>query len=775
MFSAWRDGAKSITEGLVRVRKLGDNRPETEYLGGMSVTDPSMTPSMLAPPDPADHSALCDAKHAQPHSLLGLHAAHVAGEDGWIIRAFNPDASSVEWVPDEGSAANMQPIGGGLFAHFIAGEQPRYRFRFAFADGSIVERGDPYRFLPLIGELDQHLISEGTHLRLWQVLGANARIVDGEAGTAFGLWAPNASRVSVVGNFNGWDGRVLPMRSLGTSGIWELFVPGIGHGEHYRFELLNANGKVALKADPCGQFMDQPPETASRIWDSKYRWDDATWMDARRERDIRRSPMSVYEVHPGSWKRVPEDGDRSLSWRELAVQLADHCKALGFDYVEFMPLTEHPYYPSWGYQVSGYFAPTSRYGNPDDLKWAIDHLHQRGIGVILDWVPAHFPRDAFALAEFDGTALYEHADPRLGAHPDWGTLIFNYGRNEVRNFLVASALYWIHEFHIDGLRVDAVASMLYLDYSREAGEWLPNKHGGRENLDAIAFLQAFNTAIEKDCPGAFTVAEESTAWEGVTRSVDQGGLGFALKWNMGWMHDSLSYFGKEPIHRSHHQNQLTFAMIYEYDERFLNPLGHDEVVHGKGSLLSRMPGDKWQQLANLRALYAYQWTRPGKQLLFMGQEFAADDEWSHEKSLDWHLCRDPSREGVLQLLMDLNRVYREHPAFWERDPDPEGFSWIHDTDAASSVFAWARCGYDSHVMVLMNLTPVAREHYRFGAPRGGKYRVLLNSDDAKYGGSGFPVAEIHQTDPQPLHGREHSLGVALPPLSVMILAPVVDA
>jgi 1,4-alpha-glucan branching enzyme len=619
--------------------------------------------------------------------------------------------------------------------------------------------------------MDLYLFGEGNHRRLWQVLGAHPRVVDGVEGVSFAVWAPNARRVSVVGEFCAWDGRRLPLRPLESSGIWERFVPGVSEGALYKYELETREGALRLKADPVGQLMELPPATASRVYRSRFEWSDGAWLEQRSKADAAREPLAVYEVHLGSWARVPEEGNRWLSYREIAPRLVEHVKRLGFTHIELLPVAEHAFYGSWGYQVTGYFAPTVRYGEPDDLRFLVDTCHQNGIGVILDWVPAHFPRDDFALRRFDGTALYEHEDARRGEHPDWGTLIFNYGRHEVSNFLLANALYWLKEFHIDGLRVDAVASMLYLDYSRRSGEWVPNRYGGRENLEAIDFLRAVNSIVREEAPYAITVAEESTAWGGVTRPAAEGGLGFHFKWNMGWMHDTLSYFSKDPVHRSHHQDRLTFAMLYENTERFINAISHDEVVHGKGSLLHKMPGDPWQKFANLRLLLAYQYTRPGKKLLFMGTEIAPDGEWSHEASLDWHLFDDPARRGLEAFLEELGRLYHATPCLWRSDPDPQGFEWIDCSDQAQSVISYVRRDAESHVVVVLNLTPVPRDDYRIGAPVAGAYVERLSSDAAAWGGSAYPTQSRVETESVPCHGRDQSLRLRLPPLGALVLAP----
>jgi 1,4-alpha-glucan branching enzyme len=719
---------------------------------------------------PHDAVALTRGEHTEPHRVLGAHPA----PDGVVVRAYHPDAVAAECLIPGEAAVTLDPQGpGGLFAGLVAGARLplRYRLRFTFRDGAAWERGDPYRFLPTVGDVDLHLFGEGTHRRLWDCLGARPRRVDDTQGVAFAVWAPNARRVSVVGDFCGWDGRLLPMRQVGSSGVFELFVPEVPADAFYKYEILTPAGALRLKTDPFAFAMEMPPGTASRVFRSRYRWGDAEWMTARAKRDATREPMAIYEVHLGSWARVPEEGNRSLSYRELAPKLVAHVQRLGFTHLELLPVMEHPFTGSWGYQVSGYYAPTARHGTPDDLRHFVDYCHRHGVGVLLDWVPGHFPRDDFALARFDGTALYEHEDPRRGAHPDWGTLIFNYGRNEVRNFLIANALYWLSEFHVDGLRVDAVASMLYLDYSRAPGEWVPNRYGGRENIEAIGFLRQLTDTIAAEQPGCVTVAEESTAWPGVTRPTATGGLGFTFKWNMGWMHDTLQYLQHDPVHRRFHHDQLTFAMLYEYSERFIMPLSHDEVVHGKGSLLGKMPGDPWQKFANLRLLYAYQFTRPGKPLLFMGAEFAPDAEWDHDGSLHWHLLEDPLRAGLSRFFEDLGRLYRETPCFWQADPDPEGFSWVDCNDRENSVVSYVRRAGGKEIVVVLNCTPVPREHYRIGAPRSGRWVRRFSSDDARYGGSGFETVAEVTAEPHGCHGYPQSFELMLPPLGVLVLEP----
>ena len=645
--------------------------------------------------------------------------------------------------------------------------------RAARAPSTPDRQADPAEFPPTLGELDLYLLGEGRHRDMWRVLGAHVREHQGVHGVSFAVWAPNARAVRVVGDFNGWDGRVHPMRSLGSSGVWELFVPGVEPGARYKYELETANGHLTLKADPVAFAAEEPPGTASVVCQSSYRWADEAWLARRDSTDRLHEPMSVYEVHLGSWRRVPEDDNRSLTYRELAEQLPEYVADLGFTHVELMPVAEHPFGGSWGYQVSSYFAPTSRFGSPDDFRALVDALHRRGIGVIVDWVPAHFPRDEWALARFDGTALYEHDDPRKGAHPDWGTLVFNFGRNEVRNFLIANALYWVEEFHIDGLRVDAVASMLYLDYSRKEGEWIPNQFGGRENLEAVTFLKEMNEEVYGRHSGVITIAEESTAWPAVSRPTFLGGLGFGFKWNMGWMHDSLEYFAKDPIHRRYHHNDLTFGLLYAFTENFVLPLSHDEVVHGKGSLLNKMPGDRWQQRANLRSLYAWMWAHPGKQLLFMGGELAQDREWSHDRSLDWHLLDTPEHRGVQELVRCLNRTYAGEPALWERDFTPDGFRWIDASDVENNVLSFLRTSADgsSVLACVANLSPVPRYGYRIGLPRGGDWREVVNTDALEFGGSGVGNDGRVWANDAAWHGLPYSTEMTLPPLAVVWLVP----
>jgi 1,4-alpha-glucan branching enzyme len=639
------------------------------------------------------------------------------------------------------------------------------------APGAMREQGGrrPGSAPPAIGELDLHLFGEGTHRRLWEVLGAHPtrQGADGVKGVRFAVWAPRARRVSVVGDFCGWDGRRHPMRRVAGSGVFDLFVPGLEEGELYKYEIETASGALQLKADPFAFATQRTPDTASRVFASHHRWADADWLRERAVSDPRSEPVSVYEVHLGSWRRTPQ-GDR-LDYDALADPLIAHALRYGFTHLELLPVMEHPFDGSWGYQVTGYFAPTARHGEPDGLRRLVDRCHAAGLGVILDWVPAHFPRDGFALRRFDGESLYEYADARIGEHPDWGTLVFDFGRNEVRNFLLASALFWLREYHFDALRVDAVASMLYRDYSRGAGAWLPNVHGGRENLEAVSFLQMLNTVIREECPGCFTVAEESTAWPGVTAPPEEGGLGFTFKWNLGWMHDTLGYFARDPVHRKYHQGQLTFSAVYEHSEHFLMPLSHDEVVHGKRSLLSQMSGDRWQRFANLRCLLAYQFTRPGKQLLFMGTELASEEEWNADGALDWQRADEPEPEAFGRFVAELGRLYRAHSCLWRGDAARDGFGWLDCADAEHSVFAYRRRSEDDELVVVLNLLPEPRSDYRIGFPRPGIWCERLCSDDAAYGGSGYPHPARLETEPVAAHGQPQSLVHVLPPLACLVL------
>jgi 1,4-alpha-glucan branching enzyme len=732
----------------------------------------SMTPGASGPSlSPTDSIArLLRGESRSPHGVLGAHPVSHDGSDGVVVRVRYPGATTAEVLLD--GEAHPMSVENGLFVVFLRdrGLPLRYRVRVHLAGGATREFDDPYRFLPTLGDVDLHLFGEGRHLRLWEKLGAHPVTVDGVAGVSFAVWAPNATRVSVIGSFNEWDGRRHPMRALGGSGVFELFIPGVKAGAIYKYEIRSPRGALRIKTDPYAAMMEQAPGHAAIVVDApQHEWADSEWMARRADADPLREPMLVYEVHLASWMRG--EGNRVLTYREIAPLLAEHVKRLGFTHIELLPVQEHPFGGSWGYQVGGYFAPTSRHGSPDDFRSFVDTLHQAGIGVLLDWVPAHFPKDDWALRRFDGTACYEHEDPRLGEHPEWGTHIFNYARHEVRNFLLANALYWIEEFHIDGLRVDAVASMLYLDYGREAGQWLRNRFGGRENLDAVSFLKQLNYSVGSLHPGVVTIAEESTTWPRVTHRISEGGLGFTFKWNMGWMHDTLDYFSVDPFFRRGAHEKLTFALMYEYSERFVNPLSHDEVVHLKKSLLGKMPGDAWQRFANLRALVGYSVTRPGKSLFFMGTELAPQREWNHDASLDWHLAADPRRQGLELFMQELGALYNANSAFWRRDHDPTGFSWIAVDDKLQSVLAFARFDGTQHAVIVLNLTPVPRENYRIGTPAVGVYRYALNSDEARFGGSSFAVPAEMATEAHPYHGFPQSLALTLPPLSIVVLLP----
>jgi len=717
--------------------------------------------------------------HGDPHRVLGAHPDVRGGADGIAIRAFHPDAEGVDLIlRGTPRPRPMERIhDGGVFEVFIPGAELgdglRYWFEFKFPDGATWRREDPYRFLPTLGELDLHYAGEGRHWRLYDKLGAQVRTVQGVEGVSFAVWAPNARRVSVIGDFNRWDGRLCPMRSMGSSGIWEIFIPGLAEGELYKLEIKTQSGDLRVKLDPFAFRTQLRPENAGVVWKrGAHPWSDDEWMESRASKSWLHEPMAVYEAHLGSWMRSPDDPEKFLGYRDLAPMLVEHCRHYGFNFVELLPVAEHPLDDSWGYQVTAYFAPTSRHGSPDDFKFLVDSLHQAGIGVILDWVPAHFPKDDYALRRFDGTALYEHEDPRLGEHRDWGTLIFNFGRNEVSNFLISNALFWLDEYHIDALRVDAVASMLYLDYSRPEGEWVPNEFGGRENLDAIRFLRRLNEEVHGQFPGAFTVAEESTSFAGVSRPTYAGGLGFTFKWNMGWMNDTLKYFSLDPVFRSYHHNDLTFSMIYQYSENFVLPVSHDEVVHGKGSLLGKMPGDAWQKFANHRLFLAYMWMHPGKKLLFMGAEFAQGREWNCRLSLDWHECGHSNRQQVQNLARDVGAFYQSEPALWKYDCEPRGFQWIDCSDWQSSVLSWIRWGDDGdHVLVVCNFTPIPRSNYRIGAPWHCFYEEVLNTDSHAYGGGNLGNDGGVHAEHWAMHGQYHSLSLTLPPLSCVVLKP----
>jgi 1,4-alpha-glucan branching enzyme len=720
--------------------------------------------------------AVIEARHGQPFEVLGPHVEEVKGKRVLFVRSFQPDAERLTVVDAKGKklAEAKKLDDRGFFEAELGAVDPskRYRFKLSNAGGSW-EADDPYAFGPQLTEYDLHLLREGTHYRMWERLGAHAVEVDGVKGVNFAVWAPTARRVSVVGDFNGWDGRRHPMRKHEANGIWELFIPGVGLGQTYKYELLPASGEVyLLKVDPLAFQVELPPKTAGRIAElGGYEWKDQAWLEQRKDWNYLTEPISVYEVHFGSWRRVPEDGNRSLSYREMAEQLAAYVKEMGYTHVELLPITEHPFYGSWGYQTVNFFAPTGRYGSPHELMEFVDVMHRNGIGVLLDWVPAHFPSDSYGLAEFDGTHLYEHADPRQGRHPEWNTLVFNHGRTEVWNFLLSDALFWLDQYHFDGLRVDAVASMLCLDYSRKAGEWVPNRYGGKENLEAVEFVKFLNTLVHQKHPGAITIAEESTAWGGVSRPTYLGGLGFSMKWNMGWMHDTLDFFSKDPIYRKYHANKLTFSMLYAYTENFLLALSHDEVVHGKGSLLNKMPGDEWQKRANLRALFGYMLGHPGKKLCFMGAELGQWSEWNHDSSLDWHLLQYPSHRGIQQWVKDVHKVYRSERSLCEQDFVPEGFRWIDCNDVDRSVYSFIRFAKDAsdYLVFVCNLTPELRTGYRIGVPEAGAYTELLNSDAEIYGGSNQGNGGEVWADPMPWQGYGSSMSLTLPPLSVLVL------
>jgi 1,4-alpha-glucan branching enzyme len=713
-----------------------------------------------------DVERLLAARHHDPFAILGRHALP---DGGMVVRVLRP--ATVEVTLPEGGIA-LQRVGATDLFEYRGPRRSlpaRYRVRSLSDRGAVREEVDPYCFAPLLAEAELAAFNAGAHWHAWWLLGAHVLEVDGIAGTRFAVWAPDAERVSVVGDFNDWDGRCHPMRSRGSSGVWELFVPGLGAGEFYKYEIRNRwSGELLLKGDPWARHTELRPSTASVITAaSAYAWGDAQWLQERSAGRWLTAPMSVYEVHLGSWRRREDGG--FLGYRELAALLVPYVRDLGFTHVELLPLTEHPLDASWGYQPSGYFAPSRRFGDPDDLRHLVDGLHQAGIGVILDWVPGHFPKDSHGLARFDGSALYEYPDPRKGEHAEWGTLVFNYDRNEVRSFLLSSAIYWLKEFHLDGLRVDAVASMLYLDYSRKDGEWTPNVHGGNENLEAAAFLRRLNELTHAECPGTVTIAEESTAWPGVSRPAHHGGLGFSMKWNMGWMHDTLDYMSRDPVHRRYHHDRLTFGPIYAFTENFVLPLSHDEVVHGKRSLIGRMPGDDWQRFANLRLLYVFQWTYPGKKLLFMGGEFAQWQEWNHDGELHWRLLGENAHAGVHALVRDLNRVYRGWPALHRGDFKARGFEWLRWDDAGNSVLVFLRRDETGHVLVALNFTPVPRVGYRVGVPGQGSYREILNSDSRFYGGGdvGNPLPLV--VEPVPWMGQSQSIVITLPPLAGIVL------
>jgi 1,4-alpha-glucan branching enzyme len=715
---------------------------------------------------------LAGARHADPFSVLGPHV-----ENGrLVVRAILPAADAVSVVrAGQGPVEMTRRHPAGIYEADIPGETDvvPYKLRVTYPGGYVADIEDPYRFGRILSDYDLYLFGQGKHTRIYDKLGAHLLDVGAVTGVHFAVWAPNAARVSVVGDFNGWDGRVHPMRSLGSSGVWEIFVPTAAAGERYKFELRTHTGEVLIKIDPFGFSFEVPPLTASVIANPQHAWQDERWMSERASfGSWFEKPMAVYEVHLGSWARVPDEGERYLTYPELAERLIPYVREMGYSHIELLPVMEHPFSGSWGYQVTGFYAPTSRFGTPEQFKAFVDACHNAGIGVILDWVPGHFPRDEHALARFDGTALFEHADPRQGEHREWGTLIFNYGRNEVRNYLLANALFWLREYHADGLRVDAVASMLYLDYSRRDGEWIPNRFGGRENLEAIDFIRELNTLTHAELAGSLTVAEESTAWPSVSRPTYVGGLGFTYKWNMGWMNDILQYVTKDPVHRRYEHRDLTFSLIYAFTENFILPFSHDEVVHGKGSMFGKIPGDDWQKAATLRTLFGFMYAHPGKKLMFMGAEFGQGREWNFDRSLDWHLLDEPLHAGLCRFVKDLNRAYAAEPALHEIDFDPAGFAWIDCNDSENSVVSFIRRGKTgSPLVAVLNFTPVQRDGYRIGVPDPGTYRELLNSDGEVYGGCNVGNGGTVVTEPVPSHGHEQSLRLTLPGLSCLLLKP----
>ena len=716
---------------------------------------------------------IVNGEHSDPHTVLGMHEMEEDGRKAVVVRAFLPDAAGIT-VIDYANKRKKYPMerlhADGFFEVTIADREEwfRYQLEYTDADGNTWRSYDPYSFSPTLSEFDRHLFGAGTHYEIYEKMGGRLMTHEGAKGAAFSVWAPNAKAVSVIGDFNNWDARRSPMRRLGESGIWELFLPAAAEGDKYKFHVTQCDGRVVDKTDPYGVYAEVRPNNASVLYPLKrYKWKDRRWMTARRKYDFKTAPMNIYEVHLGSWKRA--EGDRFLTYTELAEQLIPYVKEMGYTHIEMLPVEEHPFDGSWGYQVTGYYAPTSRYGSPDEFKQFVDACHQNGISVILDWVPAHFPKDDFALARFDGTALYEHQDPRLGEHIQWGTYIFNYGRKEVANFLLANALYWMDIFHIDGLRVDAVASLLRLDFCKEEGQWLPNVYGGSENLEAIEFLKHMNSVIAEREPGALMIAEDSTAWPGVTKKVDEGGLGFSLKWNMGWMNDFLSYIKLDPIYRKYHQNKLTFGMAYHYAENFVLVLSHDEVVHTKSSMIGKMPGDVWQSFANLRLSYGFMMGHPGKKLLFMGGEFAQYSEWSEARSLDWHLLQYADHQEMQAYVKELNHLYAEEPAFWAEDFDPNGFQWIECDDAESSIVSFVRRSKEKELVFLCNFTPVVHRGFSLGVPQEGVYHERLNSDAARFGGSDVINAVPLQSKAEPAGRCPFRVELDVPPLGMVIL------
>jgi 1,4-alpha-glucan branching enzyme len=765
-------GLSNSLDATVPLNRLA-NRPVSPEALGPAANNGSFDGGELA--------ALLDGRQPNPKLILGPRKVTIDGKPQSLVRVFAPTAQSAWIMNSTGDTVQaMRKVHEeGLFevvcdSDSFDTQRGLHKFRLS-VEGKIMTTADPYAFDTIFSDMDLHLFGEGNHFEIYNFLGAQLRTLKDVTGVNFSVWAPNAAGVNLIGNFNEWDGRSLPMSRAGTSGIWELFVPHVEAGAEYKFRVTDQNGKQIDKSDPYGFFAEQPPKTASIVADLEdFAWTDTDWMSQRENHQGLDQPISVYELHLGSWRTDHEKHNGWINYRDLATQIVDYCKEMQFTHIELMPISEHPFTGSWGYQTVGYFSATSRYGNPQDLMHLVNHCHENGIGVLIDWVPAHFPKDGHGLNYFDGTALYEHADPRQGHHPDWETSIFNYGRNEVRNFLVANALFWLDKFHIDGLRVDAVASMLYLDYSREEGEWIPNKYGGRENLDAIEFLKQFNEQTHARFPGTLTIAEESTAWGGVSRPTYAGGLGFSIKWNMGWMNDTLRYFKHESIHRKYHHDELTFSLIYAFTENFSLPLSHDEVVHGKGSLINQMPGDTWQKFANLRLLYAYMWTHPGKKLLFMGNEMAQWNEWDCNSQLQWDLLGHDSHRGMQKLVSDLNGIYRREPGLHQLDFTEEGFEWIESGAREDSVIGYLRKGKDPSdlVMVVCNFTPVVRQRYRIGVPFAGEYREIFNSDSEYYAGSNVGNMSSLSTEAIESQGRENSITLTLPPLSAVILKPV---
>jgi 1,4-alpha-glucan branching enzyme len=760
---AKKDSAKPVSRKPDSATPAG-GKPDS---GRKDATGPAAQQAPVELPTVPVHTleAIAAGRHHNPHEVLGQHLVGAPGVSDplTVIRALRPLASEVVVHLETGAHVELTHLGHGVWQGFSTLGFSDYTVEARYEGGPPWIADDPYRYMPTLGELDLHLIGEGRHERLWDVLGAHYRSHAGvrtaTQGTSFAVWAPHAQAVRVIGDFNGWYGPGHAMRNMGSTGVWELFVPGLEPGSNYKFELLAQSGNWVTKADPLARYTEVPPLTASVVGESRHTWGDSAWMDARASLDPHNSPISIYEMHVGSWRP-------GLGYRELADELIDYVHELSFTHVEFMPLAEHPFGGSWGYQVTGYYAPTSRFGHPDDLRYLVDRLHQAGIGVIMDWVPGHFPKDEFALARFDGQALYEHPDPRRGEQMDWGTYVFDFGQKQVRNFLVANALYWLEEFHIDGLRVDAVASMLYLDYSREEGEWEPNIYGGRENLEAISLLQEVNATAYRRNPGAMMIAEESTSWGGVTAPTNAGGLGFGIKWNMGWMHDSLKYMQTDPMYRSHHHNEITFSFVYAFSENFLLPISHDEVVHGKGSLVSKMPGDSWKQLANVRAYLSFMWAHPGKQLLFMGQEFGQRSEWSEERGLDWWTLDQPAHRGLFTLVGQLNRLYAENASLWALDNEQRGFEMLDGGATAENVVSFLR--WDAHgtpIACFFNFAGRPHDAYRVGLPFPGLWDEILNTDAAEFGGSGVGNLGVVEASADPWVGRPASAMLTLPPLA----------